>query len=183
MIMYPFASLRRRMRPCRRCGGSLVVGDKVYHWWCERCVVRKFSDHYRLTYLYAFRRFRKALRNLGLEFWRAARGSTIVEVLSSDIRVERSNGFPYKCFLCGHQMTSADDRLEWHGLGNCVDICDACCGTSLDESQPDPEAANLPCPKCEGRGWFPMPPLEDRPALRFPDRPIVPARDAHFGED
>lgn len=143
----------------------------------------KFSAHYRRTFLYAFRRFHKALRNLGLELWRSLirpSASTIVDVLDADTQLGSSSGFPYKCFLCGLMMESAEDRMQWHGLGSCVDICEACVGTGLDESQPDPEAANLPCPKCEGRGWFPMPPVESRPALKFPDRPIIPTKDAHF---
>jgi len=117
-------------------------------------------------------------------------GSTIVEVLRSDIRVQRST-FPYKCHLCGLMIESADDRMQWHGLGSCVDICEACLGTALDESQPDPEAANLPCPACKGRGWFPMPPVSSSEPLKFPepnyvqqlkfpDRPIIPTKDAHF---
>lgn len=182
MMWYPFASLRRRIRPCRRCGGSLVVGDKVYHWWCERCEVRKFSDTYRLTYRYAFRRLRKAVRNLGRELERTKPGrflSTIVEVLTSEVRIRRSE-FPHDCIFCGLVIESAADRMEWHGLGSCVDICDDCIGTGLDETQPDPEAAGLKCPGCDGRGWHPMKPIESRPALRFPDRPIVPTRDAHF---
>lgn len=131
---------------------------------------RKFSEAYRHTHVYAWRRLFKAARNFG---------RALVDALRSEVRIQRSE-FPFKCHLCGHQIESADDRLEWHGLGNCVEICDDCLGTALDESQPDPEAANLPCPACKGRGWFPMEPRDFRPALTFPPHPIVPKRDAHF---
>lgn len=129
---------------------------------------RKFSEAYRHTHVYAWRRLFKAARNLGRELLASLRPAPMPAA------------FPYACFLCGHQMTSADDRMEWHGLGNCVDICDDCLGTGLDESQPDPEAANLACPGCNGRGWHPMKPIESRPALSFPPRPIFPTKDARF---
>lgn len=176
-MMYPFAALRRRVRPCRRCGGPLVVGDKVYHWWCERCEVRKFSDSYRLTYLYAFRRLGKAVRNLGRELERTRLGrflSTIVEVLSSRVEVKRSE-FPFRCDMCHTMIESADDRMEWHGIGNCVDICLDCFGSGEVESNGGQSFPAL-CKPCGGRGWFNF----DPEPLRFPDKPIIPTKDAKF---
>lgn len=70
-----------------------MIGDRVYHWWCPRCEVRKFSDGYRLTYLYAFRRLHKALRNVGLEVWRSLLRpicSTIVERIPRVTKSDRS---------------------------------------------------------------------------------------------
>jgi hypothetical protein len=32
--------------------------------------------------------------------------------------------FPHKCSLCGHDIESIDDRMFWHGYGNCVEITD-----------------------------------------------------------
>lgn len=32
------------------------------------------------------------------------------------------------CFLCGTLIESVNDRIEWHGLGNCVEICAHCGG-------------------------------------------------------
>lgn len=132
---------------------------------------RKFSDLYRNTHVYAWRRVFKASRNFRRE---------LLASLRSFFSKKRPPAFPFECHMCGHQVESVDDRIEWHGLGNCVEICDGCLGTGLDETQPDPEAANLKCPECNGVGWYPMMPTESRPVLRFPARPIVPIKDAHF---
>ena len=32
--------------------------------------------------------------------------------------------YPFKCELCGYQIESEDDRIWWHGYGNCVEITD-----------------------------------------------------------
>ena len=45
----------------------------------------------------------------------------------------RRDTWPKKCELCNHDMTSADDRTEWHGLGNCVPICPTCSGSGTAE--------------------------------------------------
>lgn len=37
-------------------------------------------------------------------------------------------GYPQSCFSCGVMIASPDDH-EWHGLGNCVDICERCGGS------------------------------------------------------
>lgn len=37
--------------------------------------------------------------------------------------------WPQKCHLCQQDMESADDRMEWHGLGNCVEVCSNCTGS------------------------------------------------------
>jgi hypothetical protein len=36
--------------------------------------------------------------------------------------------FPQDCPLCGGTLEDKSDR-DWHGLGNCCDICDACGGS------------------------------------------------------
>lgn len=106
---------------------------------------RKFSDAYQHTHIYAWRRVWKAARHFR---------STIVELLRSRLIVKHSD-FPYKCFLCGLDMTSAEDRLEWHGLGNCVEICEGCMGSGEADGDDYPNADR--CGTCDGRGWFPMP--------------------------
>lgn len=42
--------------------------------------------------------------------------------------------WPMGCGLCGKMMDSIDDRMEFHGLGNCVDICSRCLGSGQEES-------------------------------------------------
>lgn len=37
-------------------------------------------------------------------------------------------GYPQTCFLCFGELASPDDN-EWHGLGNCADICTRCGGS------------------------------------------------------
>lgn len=37
-------------------------------------------------------------------------------------RLFRRSPYPFRCDLCGHMIESADDRIFWHGYGNCVDI-------------------------------------------------------------
>lgn len=147
---------------------------------------RKFSEAYRHTHVYAWRRVFKAARN-----FRRALVAEIREAFRPASAIQKSE-FPFKCHLCELEITSAEDRMEWHGLGNCVEICDDCLGTGLDESQPDPEAAGLKCPMCKGRGWFHFLALEggargvivsgEKPSdiLKFPDRPIIPRKDARF---
>jgi hypothetical protein len=36
--------------------------------------------------------------------------------------------FPQWCFLCGG-VIQTDDGTIWHGLGNCVEICERCGGS------------------------------------------------------
>ena len=43
--------------------------------------------------------------------------------------------FPMNCDLCNTLMNSTDD-YDWHGIGNCVDICDKCWGNGWTE-KPD----------------------------------------------
>lgn len=47
------------------------------------------------------------------------------------VRVEAGPKYPMPCGLCPGQIESADDT-EWHGLGNCVPICDRCCGSGIE---------------------------------------------------
>jgi len=47
----------------------------------------------------------------------------------TDYERETPEQWPQLCHLCNTQMESADDRCEWHGLGNCVDICERCLGS------------------------------------------------------
>ena len=39
--------------------------------------------------------------------------------------------YPKPCGLCLEQMLSTEDT-EWHGLGNCVPICDRCGGSGIE---------------------------------------------------
>jgi Lar family restriction alleviation protein len=48
--------------------------------------------------------------------------------------------WPQHCDLCNTDMESADDRTEWHGLGNCFPICDRCTGSGID---PEPSSRTL----------------------------------------
>ena len=54
--------------------------------------------------------------------------------------------YPLECVCCGSTIESADD-LEWHGLGNCVDLCD-CMFTAQADGAGDPND----CPLCRGEG-------------------------------
>ena len=40
--------------------------------------------------------------------------------------------FPKVCELCGQKIGSRID-LDWHGLGNCAPICDACSGSGIED--------------------------------------------------
>jgi hypothetical protein len=51
--------------------------------------------------------------------------------------------FPRRCELCLCQMED-DDDLDWHGIGNCVELCPSC------------EADDIPCAICDGQGWIPF---------------------------
>ncbi len=52
--------------------------------------------------------------------------------------------YPFECPLCGFMIQSATDRTEWHGLGNCTDICSLCDGEG--------EVKKSQCPLCAGAG-------------------------------
>jgi hypothetical protein len=39
--------------------------------------------------------------------------------------------YPRPCGLCPSQIESQDD-LDWHGLGNCVPICERCVGSGIE---------------------------------------------------
>ena len=51
--------------------------------------------------------------------------------------------FPAKCECCGDQIADYGD-LEWHGIGNCVDLCPTCEAYVADGDF---------CATCEGNGW------------------------------
>lgn len=45
--------------------------------------------------------------------------------------------FPMHCDCCGAIMQSKED-YEWHGIGNCVLLCDTCCGAGfVDKESPN----------------------------------------------
>jgi hypothetical protein len=65
--------------------------------------------------------------------------------------------YPFECPLCLTPIQSADDRTEWHGLGNCANVCELCWGDGEIETPPmrdrgikKPEMAQ--CPNCLGTG-------------------------------
>lgn len=43
--------------------------------------------------------------------------------------------FPHQCGLCNGVVESKDD-CDWHGLGNCVEICSACSGSGCTPPPP-----------------------------------------------
>jgi len=47
--------------------------------------------------------------------------------------------YPMPCGCCNGQLESEADR-DWHGLGNCVDICTRCNGSGIDP-RPAPDSA------------------------------------------
>ena len=51
---------------------------------------------------------------------------------------ERSGGqkYPFPCGLCPGSIESEADR-EWHGLGNCVPICERCVGSGIEPDSKD----------------------------------------------
>jgi DnaJ-class molecular chaperone len=53
--------------------------------------------------------------------------------------------WPQECFLCHTDMTSPEDRMEWHGLGNCVEVCDGCNGSGEEDD-------GSQCRVCQGTG-------------------------------
>lgn len=54
--------------------------------------------------------------------------------------------FPYPCVCCGEMLEDPDDR-DWHGVGNCVDICDCTFMSDMNGKE---------CPKCRGEGSVQM---------------------------
>ena len=53
--------------------------------------------------------------------------------------------YPKKCELCGFDIED-DADLDWHGIGNCVDLCPECGADDVPE-----------CRTCTGSGWVPFP--------------------------
>lgn len=47
--------------------------------------------------------------------------------------LEREQGtqFPRPCGLCPGTIESSED-LEWHGIGNCLPLCERCLGSGVD---------------------------------------------------
>jgi hypothetical protein len=45
---------------------------------------------------------------------------------------DAADKWPQHCDLCNQDMESADDRTEWHGLGNCVPVCMVCMGSGIE---------------------------------------------------
>lgn len=45
--------------------------------------------------------------------------------------LSRGGTYPRPCGLCPGQIVSEAD-LDWHGLGNCVAICDRCTGSGIE---------------------------------------------------
>jgi hypothetical protein len=54
--------------------------------------------------------------------------------------------WPQHCGLCNQDMESDADRMEWHGLGNCVNICERCTGSGVE---PSPRAMGNCWPRIE----------------------------------
>lgn len=42
--------------------------------------------------------------------------------------------FPHVCECCSAQIESADD-YDYHGLGNCVDVCGRCSGSGIEPEE------------------------------------------------
>lgn len=61
-------------------------------------------------------------------------------ITREDERSKGSADYPRPCGLCPGMINSADD-LDWHGLGNCVDICEHCGGSGQEPGQ---EPSNRP---------------------------------------
>jgi len=40
--------------------------------------------------------------------------------------------FPLTCQCCGLTINGKDD-FDWHGLGNCVELCSACLGSGMNK--------------------------------------------------
>lgn len=81
-----------------------------------------------------------------------------------------------RCELCGFPIDRADP--DGHGLGECVNVCEACCGAgavpmphveyvtremALDACEPSLEGQpiqtgveDVTCPNCNGTGGTPM---------------------------
>lgn len=73
-----------------------------------------------------------------------------IQTLEKELRQYRARTYPMQCGLCELQIESADD-CEWHGLGNCVDICDSCDGNGFIDKTACKFASQHhlgPCPHC-----------------------------------
>ena len=44
---------------------------------------------------------------------------------------EPKDEYPKVCHLCGKKIGTRID-LDWHGLGNCVGICERCHGSGIE---------------------------------------------------
>jgi hypothetical protein len=62
--------------------------------------------------------------------------------------------YPHPCGLCPGQIESEAD-LDWHGLGNCVPICERCTGSGIEPTKltraEEAEAAAL---EAKGARWI-----------------------------
>lgn len=57
-------------------------------------------------------------------------GATVQEAQTAAEQCDHAHEtWPQECFLCHKPMESEDDRMQWHGLGNCVGVCAECHGT------------------------------------------------------
>lgn len=73
-----------------------------------------------------------------------------IQTLEKELQRYRARTYPMQCELCELQIESADD-CEWHGLGNCVDICDSCDGNGFIDKTACKFASQHhigPCPHC-----------------------------------
>jgi hypothetical protein len=67
---------------------------------------------------------------------------------SIEYRKCRAALFPKHCDLCDKMMESLEDRTQWHGLGNCVEICSHCNGSGV-EPAPDQKRETVSINKCD----------------------------------
>lgn len=54
-----------------------------------------------------------------------------IEAILQALEKKENGMFPRPCGLCPGTIESKDD-LDWHGLGNCVEICERCEGSGID---------------------------------------------------
>lgn len=57
--------------------------------------------------------------------------NTIADLKRQLAEREAKLPYPRPCGLCLGQIESKED-LDWHGLGNCVPICDICLGSGIE---------------------------------------------------
>lgn len=61
-------------------------------------------------------------------------GQMVLLAIDSVREMVTDRSYPQNCFLCD-QVIASESAEEWHGLGNCVDLCTRCGGSGEEPKE------------------------------------------------